>query len=321
MNSKSCLKKCNETDKEVFLDANWEDNNSFNVIKMTEDSPETNPKKILLPYQAYLLLLICLLIYQTCWFVKSLKKCWGKFEPGHIFLINIMGDNIFVLTTMFLVHLFQNLLDTNFCVYVFILYVECLRVSSPIAAEFDRALALFWNLLYKERVTNQRAILTVFISKFSITVLQFSYFFLQTNFICPSDRPAINVESNFPIIISLESIYGLVTISSCCYVFHVAKKLQNVVVPINLNPHHMENQESQESYLLKMTKIGVKVNKISIVQFVAIIPLFSAQIYLFVTNDKYQYVIPLTIVGVFCNLFNFIVSPILIYKKLCLSLI
>ena len=40
MNSKSCLKKCNETDKEVFLDANWEDNNSF--YGMTEDSPETN---------------------------------------------------------------------------------------------------------------------------------------------------------------------------------------------------------------------------------------------------------------------------------------
>ena len=50
---------------------------------------------------------------------------------------------------------------------------------------------------------------------------------------------------------------------------NVARKMQNSVFPINLNPQNAENQENEEtqkSYLLKMTKMGIKVNKISFLQ-------------------------------------------------------
>ena len=250
---------------------------------------EASFAKNLIPFPV----IICLLVYKIFWLRKCIRKCCGKFEPGHIFLINILCDNILHLVAAFIMNLVrnENLFEQNVCkrVFTFFLFFECLRLSSPFASEIDRSLALYWNLLYKERVTNQIAIVIIFANKSIVILLQSIYFLKYNDFSCPTlNRMALNAESNFPIFILLELTYGLVTIASCSYVFHVAKKSQNIVIPINLNPNieNQENEESKENYLLKMSKIGVKVNKISILQLTATVPVFLAQIYILVADEK-----------------------------------
>ena len=101
--------------------------------------------------------------------------------------------------------------------------------------------------------------------------------------------------------------------------------MQNSVVPINLNPQNAENQENaetQESYLLKMTKLGIKVNKISFLQLSATFLLLLGQMIIYITKDQYDFVIPfITPVVLFFNFVNLLVSPILIFKKLSLYLL
>ena len=89
------------------------------------------------------------------------------------------------------------------------------KQESAIAPEIDRVLALYWNLLYKERMTNNRALTSIVILKASIIGFLATYLALASSVNCPIfERLALNVDVIFPIQISLLSFHGLVTILS-----------------------------------------------------------------------------------------------------------
>lgn len=304
---------------EVLAD-NWEMMNESNLNGGLQGSREP---------PVFLIIEPLLMAYQVFWIVKSVRKCWGNMEPGHIFLISILIHNFLTILASFLTHTtMRDWLTENskFCEILYALFViiSSLRIVSSIAPEIDRVLALYWNLLYKDRVTNKRALVSLAVLYIIVILPNLMYFGFISQPSCPSKQLLLlNVEGQIPFKIPLESLYFVVTIFSCSYVFHIFKKHQNAVVPINLNPlQNKENQETQESHLLKITKIGMKVNKISISQFSSTLSIFLAQVFMLcITENMSEYYVSVLIIGYvvsFLNILILLVNPYWIYKKLSL---
>ena len=293
-----------------FLD--WELNEEYTTSAAEEDQPTP----------IFLVIEPLLMAYQLFWIVKSVRKCWGNMEPGHIFLINLLIANLLVVLGHYPTHIsmrrwFSEI--TPLCKYLYAISTlfDCYRFASATIPEINRSLALYWNLLYKDRVTNERAFMVIGICKMTLIVHQLIYFLFFSNQFCPDiEILVLNEKSKVSLVFLLECLYCIVTICSCSYVFHVAKKIQNVVVPINIEPsQNEENQETEESHLLKMTKLGIKVNMLSGFQLGATLTIFLAQIFMPENRTELAYKITIAIVPIF-NLINLIVGPVLIYKKL-----
>ena len=99
-------------------------------------------------------------------------------EPGHIFLINLMVDNALILLgTLFIqlnVLLFGNPLICTF-LHFLDTWLNLGRLLGFLLSELNRFLSLYWNIHYKNRVTNDTAKLAIFALKSLSLVITLIY--------------------------------------------------------------------------------------------------------------------------------------------------
>ena len=258
--------------------------------------------------------------YFIIWLIKLIYKYSGKLEPLHIFLINCLVDYILAMLVNIAIHVEKRFFNNIYsCAALdFLRFVSNISILlSFIAPEVNRFLALYWNLHYNERVNNTRAFIAVCLMKISAFILQLIISSLDGSLLeCPSvPYPFLRLKDSYLLLI-FRLTFILVTISTSFYVFHVARKLQNTVIPINLDPQNSEEPETLESYLVKMTKIGVKVNLLSLSQMTAIIPNLIGQIILLSVSSYSQSLINSMKLLLVINGIWILFIPILIAKKL-----
>ena len=132
------------------------------------------------------------------------------------------------------------------------------------APEVNRFLALYWNLEYNERVKNGKAVYSIVcIKMFALATNLLDGIVTGSMLECPSVPYEFQrLRSSHPILMC-RVVYIMVTISIATYVFQVAKKVENTGFSINSNPqgciHGQEQQDTAESNLLRLAKIGLKV--------------------------------------------------------------
>ena len=100
---------------------------------------------------------LCLLI---------LTKFRSKFEPIHVFLINVIRSFVLVIFLWVVDALFQIFGDSgHLCVeYIFLLFASLTCSFGIISMQIDRFLAIYLNLSYANRVTTRKSILIVCLS-------------------------------------------------------------------------------------------------------------------------------------------------------------
>ena len=112
--------------------------------------------------------LSCLIVYLCAWVGLSINKYWGKMEPGHIIMINLLVDNALILLgTLFtqINVLFSGSISVCTCLLFLDTWMKVARFFGFILSETNRFLALYWNIHYKDRVTNDTAKLVIFVLK------------------------------------------------------------------------------------------------------------------------------------------------------------
>lgn len=262
-----------------------------------------------------------LIAYFLSWLVALIYKYYDKLEPIHIFLLNCLVDYTIAMLVNIGIHVENKFINNIYSCAV----MDFLRFWANIsillgfcAPEINRFLALYWNLLYNERVNNTRAIVVVVLTKFSAFCLQLISSLFEESFLeCPNvPYPFLRLKDSY-LLLFVRLTYILVTVSTSAYVFHVAKKVKNSVIPINLNPQETEEpQETLDSYLVKMTKIGVKVNILSLSMMAGSIPNLIGQIVLLgVSTYSHSLIVAMQLLLVISGIVILCV-PILISQKL-----
>ena len=98
-----------------------------------------------------------------------LKKYKYKMEPVHIFEINTLVDKCLMLFNLGLRHILGHQLgyESMFCkISTIITFTARLSFYLDICwTQIDRFLALYWNIEYKDRVTNNKALVIITITK------------------------------------------------------------------------------------------------------------------------------------------------------------
>ena len=273
-----------------------------------------------------------LIVYLSAWIGNFINKFWGKFHPVHIFSTNILFDYLLVMIINLLTHSGEIFFGKNdsFCFWFDFLF-NWAKFSLNVGLwcpEINRFLALFWNLEYEERMTVRRAWFIIATIKTITFFLHLLYTWIFGLFFqCQSSRcPHLETKYFYPIVTSL--IFSF-TITFCVslYVFNVARKQQNAVAPTNML-NQQQNQQNQQqnqqqttgtlSTIAKLSKIGVKVNIISICQSLTSIPVLCFLIILRFSNlscdnDDVLFVVQIVLVS---SLVSFILVPIFINRKL-----
>ena len=123
--------------------------------------------------------------------VHLCKKYKHKLEPVHIFEIITLVDLCVIISNLALRHLLGEQLgnESLFCkISTIITFASRLSYYLDICwTQFDRFLALYWNIEYKERVTNNKAlfiititkVLNIFLAMFVMMVLDPTWFECQ----------------------------------------------------------------------------------------------------------------------------------------------
>ena len=124
--------------------------------------------------------------------VHLCKKYKHKLEPVHIFEINTLVDLCLIISNLALRHLMGEQLgnESLFCkISTIITFASRLSYYLDICwTQLDRFLALYWNLEYMERVTNNKAlfiititkVLNIFLALFVMVVLDPTWFECQS---------------------------------------------------------------------------------------------------------------------------------------------
>ena len=101
--------------------------------------------------------------------VHLCKKYKHKLEPVHIFEINTLVDDCLMLSNVALRHLMREQLghESLICkISTIITFASRLSFYLDICwTQLDRFLALYWNIGYKERVTNNKALFIITIER------------------------------------------------------------------------------------------------------------------------------------------------------------
>ena len=285
-------------------------NTSFTTLK--------NPVNSLLAFTS----LTGLILYYSVWIVKLIIKYRYKLEPLHLVSLNCLANNLFGFSVGFLVRLNEHLGYTGkFCsvAHFFHNWSKVTISQSFCLMEIERFLALHWNLLYADRVTNQRTCILIGLVKIISLGLFFtdawdSELYLGCDY---SKCHQIEIESFFMVVTSY-TVYFFTTVSVCVYVFLVAKNAQNEVVPIFYVGQEQNEIVTPQSHLAKLAKIGLKVNFLSLIQLIPEFIVNSASV-IFEINDfsclDYQ-VFTVAQLLLIVKFLSCIIVPILLTKKI-----
>ena len=270
--------------------------------------------------------LTCMILYLCTWVVCSIYKYWGKMEPGHIFLINILLDNVLILLGTLCIQL--NILfsgSPRICTILHFLdnWMKVARFLGLILSEVNRFLALYWNIHYKDRVTNDTAWIAIVALKLISLVITLLYALAFVSPGCP-DTKCMSLQKNdySPLTMIIQTNYGVSTVGICLYVFSIARKHQNAVVPINLNNLNGDNQNEQqeedtsESLVVNLVKTAMKVNKLSFCQLGLSAPLYLVRIIVFTSGAECGEYSWIKLVTLFDVIGLLIIMPIIIYQKM-----
>ena len=180
--------------------------------------------------------------------------------------------------------------------------------------ELDRFLALYWNMLYYERVTNQRTFNFILMVKFVTMSMFFMYFWASDMFYSHFPCQFIISQSFIPVIIS-QTFYIASTIFVCIYVFKIARKQENAVAPVFVigQDQNQAQVETPQSNIAKLTKIGLKVNILSLIQLVPECPRLLALIAFYASDSHDDVIVKILHV---LTLISLILAPILINRRL-----
>ena len=259
--------------------------------------------------------------YFSVWMIKLSYDYYGQMEPIHIFLLNSLNDYLITILINFLIEFDGLFINNDYSCAILNFLTSWANLTLLIdfsAAEINRFLALYWNLLFNERVNNRRASYVVAIIKiFTFLIPLTSSVFYGSLLYCPDTQITwLRLRDSY-ILLLFRVVYILVTILISLYVLQVARKHQNVVVPINLDPQDNQGyQETPESNLLKLTKIGLKINLLSLVQMACTIPSLVTQILLLSSSECNQMVTVTIKILMLMNGIYILSVPILVSKKL-----
>ena len=265
-----------------------------------------------------------LVVYLSSSVGKLIQKYYFNLEPVHLISINCLCDYLITVIMELLIRVVEYFgFFGSFCSVMYFLenLSNVIIFQSFCLMELDRFLALYWNLLYYERVTNQRAFNFIIMVKLGTFFMFWIYFWTYDLFFCSFPVCSfVEMRSFYPIVIS-QTFYIVITISVCVYVFEISRKHQNAVVPIFIVGQN-QNQpevESPQSNIAKLAKIGVKVNIISLIQLVPECPRVLASVFFHFHNYSCDddtadnNAIKIVLLGSFIST---MLVPILIYKKL-----
>ena len=293
---------------------NHSDNASMTAPDLTENGDRPVFFMFIIPF---------LIVYLSIWIGKLVWKYFFNSEPVHIVSINCLIDYLLTDLMVFLIRI-NNYFDVDgfFCAVVEFLsdWSKVVTYQGFSLMELDRFLALYWNLLYYERVTNQRTFNFILMVKFSSLLVFSAYFWFTDLFHCHVPCYFVEIKSFYPIVIS-QSLYIASTIVVCIYVFNMARKHQNDVVPVFIVGQNQNEPEVEtpQSNIAKLTKIGLKVNILSLIQLIPECPRVIVSVFFYVHNyscdDDSDDNILVYVLHVL-SLISAILVPILINRKL-----
>ena len=173
-----------------------------------------------------------------------LKKYKNKLEPVHIFEISMLVDKCLLLFNLGFRHFLGDTLgyESFFCkISTIITFAARLSLYLDICwTQLDRFLALYWNIEYKERVTNNKALVTITITKvlnlilaFIVLIMDPTWFRCQseTNYQCTVYKKNNALYFTFPTILAMATV---LIVSS--YSAKLILKIHSEVHPVvNLN--------------------------------------------------------------------------------------
>ena len=174
-----------------------------------------------------------------------LKLFWFKLEPVHIFLINFFASSgtaflAICLNNLMIIFPFSELCPQNF----FHMFTQIASSTSVILIQMDRFRAIYWNSLYKDKVTNNRALLECcasYVSCFLITV--FARILAPGYKVCAiPDNLLITRPANIACIGILKIIAFLSTVGVMIYVKFMDWKLAAETVRPNLELQAVDGQ-------------------------------------------------------------------------------
>ena len=174
-----------------------------------------------------------------------LKKYKYKLEPVHIFEINTLVDKCLMLFNLGLRHILGHQLgyESMFCkISTIITFTARLSFYLDICwTQIDRFLALYWNIEYKERVTNNKALATITITKVVNLILALIALIMDpTWFECQNDCQSYQCtvyKKNNALYFTFSTILALATvIMVSLYSVKLILKIHSEVSPVvNLN--------------------------------------------------------------------------------------
>ena len=264
-----------------------------------------------------------LVVYLSSSVGKLIKKYLFHLEPVHLISINCLCDYLITVIMELLIRLVEYFgFFGSFCSVMYFLenLSNVIIFQSFCLMELDRFLALYWNLLYYERVTNQRTFNFILMVKFNSLLVFSAYFWFTDLFHCYVPCYFVEIKSFYPIVIS-QSLYITSTIAVCIYVFNMARKHQNDVVPVFIVGQNQNEPEVEtpQSNIAKLTKIGLKVNILSLIQLIPECPRVIVSVFFYVHNyscdDDSDDNILVYVLHVL-SLISAILVPILINRKL-----
>ena len=270
------------------------------------------------PLKPVVFIIPCLMLYLAIWIGVLINKYLFTLEPVHLVSINCLCDYVITIFMDLVIRILEYLehQDTLCSVAYFLEnWSKVMIFQSFSLMELDRFLALFWNMLYYERVTSERTMIFIIIMKCSTLILLIIDALASDVTFCSLHVCPFN-EVGFHAIVTSQTVYILTTAAVCIYVFEKARKHQNLVVPVFIVGQQQHEVESPQSNIAKLTKIGLKVNILSLIQLVPEFPRVIVTIFLHVHNypcDDSMIVVKFLHVT---SLISTITVPILIAKKL-----
>ena len=264
-----------------------------------------------------------LVVYLSSSVGKLIKKYLFHLEPVHLISINCLCDYLITVIMELMIRLVEYFgFFGSLCSVMYFLenLTNVIIFQSFCLMELDRFLALYWNLLYYERVTNQRTFNFILMVKFNSLLVFSAYFWFTDLFHCYVPCYFVEIKSFYPIVIS-QSLYITSTIAVCIYVFNMARKHQNDVVPVFIVGQNQNEPEVEtpQSNIAKLTKIGLKVNILSLIQLIPECPRVIVSVFFYVHNyscdDDSDDNILVHVLHVL-SLISAILVPILINRKL-----
>ena len=201
-----------------------------------------------------------------------LKLFWFKLEPVHIFLINFFGSSAtaflaICLNNVLIIFPFSELCPQNF----FHMFTQTSASVSVLLIQMDRFRAIYWNSLYKDKVTNNRAVLECLTGHLCCSVITglWRIFFPEYRICAIPDNLLITKPANIASIGLLKISAFLSTIGIMIYIKYMDRKLElekvtpNIQLPavegqVEMEPvHDVDAEDTMKKYLLMLRKTKI----------------------------------------------------------------